>query len=82
MKNILASATKIVLLLIIVTLCLIMVIASLSILLGAAAVSEKIEVLKMVIAIFGPAVASVLGFYFAYKGETKSSGPDQPYAGK
>lgn len=67
MQNITQSATKIVLLLVVVTLCSLMVFG---------AITKQIDYKDLVIAFVG-LMGAMQGFYFAYKGDH-----NEPYAGK
>lgn len=76
MKDILKSATRIVLLMIASTLC-VMVLFSCSV-----AVWRGTMDASQILAVFKDATLMVLAFYFAYKGSGGESGPTPAYAGK
>jgi ABC-type glucose/galactose transport system permease subunit len=71
MSNILGSASKLVLLMIVIVLCLIAMFASVWGIIHATLEPKEI------VALFGTALTFVLGFYFGSKGD-----PAQPMAGK
>lgn len=84
MKNITQSATKLVLLY------LILILGILALFAGGWSVmtGEFNDASKVILASFGSALTLVLGFYFAYKGETQppqgadEETPTLPYVGK